>query len=165
MTETRRPPIGGLGRHMAWVYVELAAQGATGLGVTAVALHRLGAAEFGVFSLILAVSSFALVLDLGLGFTVVRAAAREMSADPVAVRAEARTELERAHSAYVGLGVVALVATAAFVVASPAVLPASPSGRVAVAVTAGLVGLRLAVSLATSALTGVVTGRNGFRVL
>lgn len=162
---TTSGPIGGLGRHMAWTYVQLASSAIAGLLITAIALRRLGAAHFGVFALVTAISSYFLLFDLGLSFVVVRAAARDLASRDDRERAEARTETETAHSAYACVGAVTLVATVVFVLASPAVLPPSPAGKGAQALTAGLVGLSVAVALGTSALPGILKGRNCFRLL
>jgi O-antigen/teichoic acid export membrane protein len=165
LSEAGGRPISGLGRQVGWTYLQVASTVVTGLVVTGLALRRLGAADFGVFALVTAISSFLLLLDIGLGFTVVRAAAREASADDEPTVGGAREEVERAHSAYAALGAVALVAVAAFVLLSPVLLPDAPAGRRAAAATTGLIGLGVALAVATSALPGVVTGRRAFHVL
>lgn len=156
--------IGGLGRHIGWTYVQLGASVVTWLLVTALALRRLGADDFGVFALIAAISSFLLVLGLGLGFSVVRAAAREEGAATPWEREAARRELQLAHAAYCRLGAVALLAVLGLVAASPVLLPEASGGPVAVAATAGLVGLQVALTVATSALPALATGRKQFRL-
>lgn len=158
-------PIGGLGRHVGWTYVQLGSSAGVGLLITAIALRRLGAADYGVFALITALSSYLLLLDLGLGFVVVRDAAREMSPVGEEQRAAARTEIQTAHSAYAHLGAAALLATVAFVLFLPVFLPSAPASEGGEAATVAAVGGGVALMLGTSAMPGLVKGRNGFRIL
>jgi O-antigen/teichoic acid export membrane protein len=154
----------GLGRGMGWTYVQLGSTAVAGLVTAALILRELGPADFGVYALIVAASAFVKTLGLSLGRSVVRSAARQHSG-PEDERADARRELATAHSVYAFVGVVAALLLGAFAFVLPALVGYTGQQRAAVVATTLLVGLGLGVSLATSTLTGLASGRRDFRVL
>lgn len=152
-----------LGRGMGWSYVQLGAAAVVSLVVAAVVLRRLGPAEFGVFALITAASSFVKTLDLGLGLTLVRATARQASTPSLEERDEARRDVTAAHSVYAALGLGAVAIMTILAALLPVLLGLDRGWLSDVRVTTMLVGLALGLFLGTSALSGLATGIRDFR--
>jgi O-antigen/teichoic acid export membrane protein len=158
------PAVSGLGRGIGWTYVQLGSTAAAGLITAGLILRELGPADFGVYALIVGASAFVKTLGLSLGLSVVRSAARQHSGDEDD-QAEARRELATAHSVYTFVGVVAALLLGAFAFLLPALVGYTGGQRAAVVGTTLLVGVSLGMSLATSTLSGLATGRRDFRVL
>ncbi len=158
------PVVAGLGRGMMWRYLQAATTAGASLFTAAFALRRLDPAEYGIFALVLSISGFLGLLDFGLSLTVIRASAVEQ-ASTESVQTTARDDVRAAHAAYFGLGCIALAGVLVLTLFLPGLVPPSASSRAEVRVTVLLVGLSVALFVATSGFSGIVYGRRRFSVI
>jgi O-antigen/teichoic acid export membrane protein len=132
--------------------------------VVGFAFRKLGASTYGAYALVVTVLGLLTTVDYGFNMTVVRAAARDNPSFSVQETAQARRDVQVANSAYGVMGVIALLISVASISVVVAVKSRSIGGTYALPLTMGLVGLSVALSLATSAYTGLPTGRQQFHV-
>lgn len=129
-------------------------------------VHHLGPADYGVWTLLVTVTAYLGLLDLGIRSAVTRYVARSES------RGESRGE--RAGSAEIAsaaLGVLAPLAGAALVVSvglgwlAPTLFHIPPDARATTTAAATLIGAATAVTLVSGALGGVIVGLQRFDLL
>jgi O-antigen/teichoic acid export membrane protein len=153
-----------MGRGIAWRYTCQAVSAAGGLFLVGFAFRKLGASTYGAYALVITVLGLLGTVDYGLNMSVVRAAARDNPSFSLQETAQARRDVQVANSAYGAMGAIALLVSAASIPVLVAVKSRNVAGTYALPVTVGLVGLSVALSLATSAYTGLPTGRQQFHV-
>jgi O-antigen/teichoic acid export membrane protein len=165
MTGGPGPPVTGLGRHMSWTYLNVLALAVTNIVITAVAVRRLGPAEYGVVALLLVIATGVVVLDFGLSAATVRATAGRSSAVGAHEAGHLGREVSVAHSTYVvlGIGVFLLGLFGAAVVASLRVEAGVSTAALVVSIV--LVAAWGATFIGSSAVLGVATGCQSFRTI
>jgi O-antigen/teichoic acid export membrane protein len=156
--------ISGLGRGIAWRYSCQAASAAGGLFLVGFAFRKLGASTYGAYALVVTVLGLLGTVDYGLNMSVVRAAARDNPSFSVQETAQARRDVQVASSAYGVMGAIAFLISVVSIPVLVAVKSRNVGNTYALPLTVGLVGLSVGLSLATSAYTGLPTGRQQFHV-
>jgi O-antigen/teichoic acid export membrane protein len=156
--------VSGIGRGIAWRYSCQAVSAAGGLFLVGFAFRKLGASTYGAYALVITVLGLLGTVDFGLSMSVVRATARDNPSFSVQASAQARRDVEVAHSAYGVIGAIALLISVASIPVLVAVKSRNVGGTYALPITVGLLGLSVGLSLATSAYTGLPTGRQQFHV-
>ncbi|HEX2442023.1 MAG TPA: oligosaccharide flippase family protein [Methylomirabilota bacterium] len=125
-------------------------------------VHHLGAADYGVWTLLVTVTAYLGLLDLGIRSAVTRYVARSES------RGEQAASVEIASAALGVLGplaVVALVASVGIGWLAPALFHIPAGARTTTSEVAALIGAATAVTLVSGALGGVIVGRQRFDLL
>jgi O-antigen/teichoic acid export membrane protein len=153
-----------MGRGIAWRYACQGVSAAGGLFLVGFAFRKLGATTYGAYALVVTVLGLLGTVDYGFNMSVVRAAARDNPSFPVQETAQARRDVQVASSAYGVMGAIALLISVVSIPVLVAVKPRSVGNTYALPLTVGLVGLSVGLSLATSAYTGLPTGRQQFHV-
>jgi O-antigen/teichoic acid export membrane protein len=153
-----------MGRGIAWRYASQAISAAGGLFLVGFAFRKLGASTYGAYALVVTVVGLLGTVDYGFSMSVVRATARDNPSFSVQETTQARRDVQVANSAYGVMGVIAFLITVVSVPVLVAVKTRNVGGTYALPVTVGLVGLSVGLSLATSAYTGLPTGRQQFHV-
>ena len=155
--------ITGLGSNASWLYLNAGVAAVGGLYLIGFSFRHLGAFTYGLYALAATVLGVFTTIDFGLKLLVIRSTARDSASFPEDVRLQARGDVQAAHSTYAvwGLAVVIVTGAAAFVVATRH-NPAQAGKHVPVMVL--LVGLSIALNLATSVFAGIPAGRRQFQV-
>ncbi len=153
-----------VGRNVLWSYGGQAASMVSSVLIAAIAFRRLGAAGFGIYALVVSVTSLLGTANFGLNTAVIQATSRDDPAFGDESRRDARRDIEVAHVAYLGLGVLALVGTGVilFFVDHLTVDASARSEYLPLMVV--LLGVSTAMALGTSAFAGIPVGRRRFAV-
>jgi O-antigen/teichoic acid export membrane protein/aminoglycoside phosphotransferase (APT) family kinase protein len=155
----------GLARDVLWTYVSLGLSAIVALFVLSFALHKIGAADYGLFYLATTTVGFLTILDFGLSMTVVRSTAQVDGDFDDRSRAAARTNVLVAYSSYVMLGLVIIVITIPLLAILPALLHIPSGKRVVFQQTLALESLATAVIMVVATLRGIARGRRNFRLV
>jgi O-antigen/teichoic acid export membrane protein len=153
-----------IGRNIVWSYGGQAASLLSSVVVAAVAFRRLGAPGFGVYALVVSITSLLGTVNFGLNLAVIQATARDDPAFVDSSREQARRDVEVAHAAYVVLGLIALVGTCLILVVVSQLSIDPSARRDYLPVMVLLLGTATATSLGSSALAGIPVGRRRFAV-
>ncbi len=154
----------GLGRNAIWRYAALGASSIEGLVVAGVALRRLGADGYGAFALAATTIGLLGTIDFGLSFSVIRSIARDHPRFGEEDRAQARKDVSAAHATYAGCGLATLVATGLIVWLLPFLTTSDRISESQDRLTILLVGISIAIFLATAVFDGIPAGRSRFGV-
>ncbi len=157
-------PVSGIGRGIAWRYAGQAVSAVGGLFLVAFAFRRLGASTYGGYALVVTVLGLLGTVNYGFNMSVVRAAASDNPSFSPEETAQARRDVQVANSAYGVMGGIAVLISVASIPALITVRSRNAGNTYALPITVGLVGLSVGLSLATSAYTGLPTGRRQFHV-
>ncbi len=153
-----------VGRNVLWSYGGQAVALLSSVIVAAVAFRRLGAPGFGVYAVVVSITSLLATANFGLNTAVIRATSRDDPAFSSAERSSARREVEVAHAAYAGLAGAALVGTAMILVVISQMRLDTSARHDSLPLMVVLLGISTSISLATSAFTGIPIGRRRFAV-
>lgn len=155
----------GMGRDVTWTVLALVVNGVGTLGGLAYALRRVGAFDFGVFTLASSIVTVLVVVDFGLGTSAIHAVARQVAAVNDAQRRRAQVDAETSHSVLVALGVIVTLGGVAFAYLVPVIVDVPRSQLSEVITTSVLVGAATGLAIGTSALPGAVRGARDFRAV
>jgi len=163
-TESRSHVVTGLGRSALWRYAALAAMTLESVIVAAIALRRLGATEYGAFAIAAATIGLLATIDFGLSLSVMRSVAHDNSNFPEEERKQARGDVVMAHSTYVLCGAATLFCTALIIWLLPLLTSSKQINAGQDRLTILLVGVSIALYLATAVFDGIPSGRGIFGV-
>jgi O-antigen/teichoic acid export membrane protein len=155
----------GMGAKLAWRFGAKVIATLAGLFVLADALRHIGAADYGAYVLVAMVTGLFSIFDVPLSMGVVRAIAKDRPWFSPDQAARSRTDANASSSLYSMLGVAAIGATLVLAFVLPLLPSLSRVPHAALRSTVVLVGCGAAISLATSAWSGVLLGRQRFDVL
>ncbi len=155
--------ITGLGSNASWLYLNAAVAAVGGLFLIGFSFRHLGAFTYGLYALAATVLGIFTTIDFGLKLLVMRATARDSASFSEDARRQARGDVQAAHSSYAVWGLAVLVVTGAAVVLIATRRDPAEAGK-NVPVMVLLVGLSIALNLATSVFAGIPAGRRQFQV-
>jgi O-antigen/teichoic acid export membrane protein len=125
--------------------------------LTAFLVVETGPADYGAWATIVAILSPLLIVDSGLGFVVIRSAARRSAG-----RTDAAADAETAHALFVVLGAVASVIGLGLAVVPAAILGLTGRAAEATTTTAVVLALDFGVVVGSSALGGLLRGQRRY---
>ena len=157
--ETTPSLLAGFGRGVGWTYLSLMLTGGSTFLLAAWSVRRVGTAEYGLYALVMAVSTLLCAFDYALGLAVQRSGARAHAAPDSVAAAGHLDAVHAAHAAYLLLGVAGVAATG---LAAAVLVLAGPDRIPYLVPTVALLGVATSVELATAALPAVALAARRF---
>jgi O-antigen/teichoic acid export membrane protein len=145
------------------LYLNAGASVLGGLYLLAFSFRHLGASTYGIYALVATVLGVFGTVDFGLRLLVIRATARDSASFQEDERHRARNDVEAAHTTYVAWGLAVFAATCIVTLVVAFGRYRSIAGR-HVPLLVFLVGLSVALNLASSSFAGIPAGRRQFHV-